>query len=127
MLPQVPFILRASNRRWFTQEKGDNSLQVIGLIDLLESQPRLILTSGSPRRRDLLKAAGLTFEIVSPNVEELTGERLKPRGLSLMNARLKACAVGRIFPEDLGIGSDTVVALGGCFLESRWRESHLEL
>jgi len=86
---------------------------MIGLVEHPEIQQKLILASGSPRRRDLLKAAGLTFEIVSPDVEELTGESLKPRDLSLMNARLKACAVGRNYPEDLVIGSDTVVALGG--------------
>ncbi len=87
---------------------------MIGLIEQVASQRRLILASGSPRRRDLLKSAGLTFEIISPDVNELTGEDdLMPRDLCLMNARLKSCAVAMEYPGDLVIGSDTVVALGG--------------
>ena len=74
---------------------------------------QLILASGSPRRRDLLREAGLSFQIVSPEVEELTGGALPPRELALANARLKCMAVSMEKWEAMVIGADTVVALGG--------------
>lgn len=73
----------------------------------------LILASGSPRRRDLLREAGLSFQILSPGVEERSGGDLPPRELALANARLKCLAVSRENREALVIGADTVVALDG--------------
>jgi septum formation protein len=73
----------------------------------------LILASGSPRRRDLLREAGLSFQILSPEVEELGPGDLPPRELALANARLKCFAVSLENPEAIVIGADTVVALGG--------------
>jgi len=85
---------------------------MIGLIDL-PATTRLILASGSPRRRDLLREAGLSFEIMSPEVEELKAGDLPPRELALTNARLKSLAIAKDHPNDIVLGSDTVVALGG--------------
>lgn len=73
----------------------------------------LILASGSPRRRDLLAEAGLSFQIVSPEVEEWSGGGLPPRELALANARLKCLAVSMENRVAMVIGADTVVALGG--------------
>ena len=73
----------------------------------------LILASGSPRRRDLLAATGLSFQILSPDVEELSGDELPPRELALSNARLKCLAVSLENQNAMVIGADTVVALGG--------------
>ena len=73
----------------------------------------LILASGSPRRRDLLSEAGLSFQIESPEVEELEGGTLPPRELAVTNARLKCLAVSLAQREAMVIGADTVVALGG--------------
>lgn len=73
----------------------------------------LILASGSPRRRELLAEAGLSFQIVSPEVEEWSGGGLSPRELALANARLKCLAVSMENPGAMVIGADTVVALGG--------------
>ena len=74
---------------------------------------QLILASGSPRRRDILTEAGLSFQIVSPEVEELPSGSLAPRKLALANARLKCLEVAREHPETMVIGADTVVALDG--------------
>jgi len=51
---------------------------------------KLILASGSPRRADLLRGAGLDFEIVVPNVDEtpLPGEA--PDAFVMRTAREKA-------------------------------------
>jgi septum formation protein len=74
---------------------------------------KLILASGSPRRRDLLAEAGLSFQIISPDVEELSGGALPPRELALANARLKCMAVSMEHREAVVIGADTVVTLDG--------------
>jgi len=73
----------------------------------------LILASGSPRRSELLGETGLSFQILSPEVEELGPGDLPPRELALANARLKCMAVSIENQEAMVIGADTVVALGG--------------
>ncbi|MGJ8694737.1 MAG: Maf family protein [Verrucomicrobiaceae bacterium] len=85
---------------------------MINSIDELAGPPGLILASGSPRRRELLKKAGVIFEIVLPEVEELPAGALPARELSLENARIKARAVAVDFPDAIVLASDTVVALG---------------
>jgi len=42
---------------------------VIGLTEG-STKWELILASGSPRRRELLSEAGLSFQIISPDVDE---------------------------------------------------------
>ncbi|MDQ6912947.1 MAG: Maf family protein, partial [Verrucomicrobiota bacterium] len=73
----------------------------------------LILASTSPRRRDLLREAGLRFEIVSPIVEESDNAALSMGELTLLNATRKAAAVSRLHPQAIVIGADTLVALDG--------------
>jgi septum formation protein len=85
---------------------------VIGLTEG-STNSELILASGSPRRRELLTEAGLSFQIISPDVEELSGDNHSPRELALTNARLKCMAVSMAKPEAMVIGADTVVTLGG--------------
>ena len=88
---------------------------VINVIGLTEGSTKweLILASGSPRRRELLSEAGLSFQIISPDVEELSGDGYSPRDLALTNARLKCMAVSVARPESMVIGADTVVTLNG--------------
>ena len=66
---------------------------------------RLILASGSPRRAAILEQLGIAFEVVVPEVAEVTeGD---PRELVIENARRKATAV----EGDLVLAADTTVAL----------------
>ena len=74
---------------------------------------RVILASGSPRRRELLKAAGLAFKVIPSTAEEIHDSSLGMAGLCEENARLKACAVACDFPEAVVIGADTLVFLDG--------------
>ncbi len=78
-----------------------------------ERRPQLILASGSPRRRQLLAAAGLNFEVVHSGVDEhvLAGESADGHASRL--AREKALAVSRRTPDALVIGADTTVECGG--------------
>ncbi len=74
---------------------------------------KLILASASPRRREILAAAGYTFDIQVADVDEnisVTDPALLVRELAL----LKAAAVAKSVNEDAYvIGSDTVVSFNG--------------
>jgi septum formation protein len=74
---------------------------------------RVILASGSPRRRELLAAAGLSFEVIPSPAEEIHDAALGMVGLCEENARLKAAAVAAHHPEAVVIGADTLVFLEG--------------
>ena len=73
---------------------------------------RLVLASKSPRRREILGWLGLEFEVVEPDVEELTAGA-DPEGLVLENARLKALAgleaLGEGVQDTMVLGVDTDV------------------
>ncbi len=73
----------------------------------------LVLASASPRRRDLLAAAGLSFETILAEIEEISGSDIPARELCLINAELKARDVANRFPERVVLGADTVVSLDG--------------
>jgi septum formation protein len=72
----------------------------------------LILASGSPQRRKLLRAAGLKFTIVPSRVSERSREK-DPRKLVLLLARRKALAVARAHTADTVLGADTLVVCKG--------------
>ncbi|UJA21946.1 septum formation protein Maf [Thermoleophilia bacterium SCSIO 60948] len=73
---------------------------------------RLVLASGSPRRRDILSGLGLDFEVDVPDVDELASG--DPRELVLANAGLKARTVReRAVGDAIVIACDTDVALDG--------------
>jgi septum formation protein len=72
----------------------------------------LILASASPRRADLLGAAGLEFQIIASAAPEVAPEHLTPAEVAMINACRKARAVAKHHPDALVIGADTVVALG---------------
>lgn len=80
-----------------------------------DSTPRtLVLASTSPRRRELLRAAGYTFEIAAPGVaeEERPGE--SPETCARRLALEKARAVAkRTAPGACVLAADTVVVLDG--------------
>lgn len=73
----------------------------------------VVLASGSPRRRELLKELIPEFEIIVSNVDEeaLTGEDAWITAEQLAEA--KARAVAALRPEALVIGADTVVSRHG--------------
>ena len=72
---------------------------------------RLILASASPRRRRMLADAGYDFEIVAPEVEELSPIELTVREITCWNALRKGLAVARAHPGAIVLAADTLVAL----------------
>jgi septum formation protein len=73
--------------------------------------PPLLLASSSPRRRELLAAAGFQFESVFPKVDERFPAGLTLREITALNAVRKALAVARHHPEAIVLAADTLVAL----------------
>jgi septum formation protein len=79
---------------------------------------RLVLASASPRRREILTALGVPFEVVVPEVEELAGGG-EPQDLVVENARRKAragVALAGATEGDHILGVDTDVVLDGRLL-----------
>src|SRR4051794_39820267 len=72
----------------------------------------LILASASPRRAELLREAGITFQMVSSRAEEIHPEHLTPHEICQLNAYRKARAVAKKHPDALVLGADTIVCLG---------------
>jgi septum formation protein len=79
----------------------------------LESSPRLILASASPRRRELLRAADYAFDVCPADVDEDSyPPGTLPADLAELLAAKKADALAPRFPADVILAADTVVALG---------------
>ena len=72
---------------------------------------RLILASGSPRRRELLSKMGYEFEIMVPDVDENVSGTAGDV-VALLSSR-KAAAVADAIDSGLVIASDTLVSLNG--------------
>ena len=73
---------------------------------------KLVLASSSPRRRELLRAAGYVFDVQVPDVPEEVRPGEKPTALVERLACDKAAIVAREFASDVCvIAADTVVVL----------------
>lgn len=75
--------------------------------------PRLVLASTSPYRRELLERLGVSFQTVSPEVDETTksAETAESLVMRLSEAKAKAGAIGHT--GALVIGSDQVAVCDG--------------
>ena len=74
---------------------------------------KVILASGSPRRRELLSKIFDHFEVMPSDAEEIVPEGMKAEEQSEYLAALKARPLAEQYPEALVIGSDTTVILDG--------------
>ncbi|OHE74082.1 MAG: septum formation protein Maf [Verrucomicrobia bacterium GWF2_51_19] len=72
----------------------------------------LILASGSAGRWELLEQAGIPAKVVVSGVAEWESSDDCPKEQCLHNARIKADAVSKQYPEALVLAADTIVALG---------------
>ncbi|MFC4991217.1 Maf family protein [Rubritalea tangerina] len=70
---------------------------------------KLILASGSPRRRELLAELGYQFEVVTSDAEEEHRSDISLVELCERNAEIKTQAVAKDLPEAVVLGGDTLV------------------
>src|SRR5687767_1870305 len=77
---------------------------------------RLILASASPRRADLLRAAGIEFDVVPADVNEAMDIEDTPDGYARRLAQLKAEAVRPQAGERPILGADTIVLVDNAVL-----------
>ena len=70
---------------------------------------KIILASGSPRRKELLELAGVPFEIVVSEVEETIGAYSSPSDIVMSLALQKASAVAENNSDYIVLGADTIV------------------
>ena len=77
------------------------------------SRKLLVLASASPRRRELLQAAGLEFVTAVVEGPELDDPSLGLAALVAANARAKALEVAVQHPQAVELGADTLVWLDG--------------
>ena len=76
----------------------------------------LILASKSPRRRYLLKQAGLSFSVIPSTVDEKSVAMTSPEKYVRDLAEAKAREVAKKYPESWVIGADTIVRINGMIL-----------
>lgn len=76
----------------------------------------LILASGSPRRAELLRAAGFSFEIDPVDIDESAQPGETPEAHVRRLAREKAVAGAARHPRSDVLGADTVVVVDGRIL-----------
>ncbi|MEI7850899.1 MAG: Maf family protein [Kiritimatiellales bacterium] len=81
----------------------------------METKQKLILASTSPRRAELLKSAGLAFEVVRPDADEKLHMGETPVEYAVRTAREKAESLS-VPPNTVLLGADTVVAIEGQIL-----------
>jgi septum formation protein len=87
--------------------------------------PLIVLASGSPRRRDLLRQIGIDFRVVVADIEEKSLADEDPGEFVLRMAREKALAVMRMEGAGLPVlGSDTAVILDGQILGKPVNRDH---
>ena len=86
-------------------------MRAIGHNQDVTSSRKLVLASGSPRRRELLAAAGLAFEVRPASIDETPHPGEAPGPYVERLAREKARAAWR--DGELTLGADTTVVIDG--------------
>ena len=75
--------------------------------------PPLVLASASPRRRDLLGAAGFVFRVDAPHVDETVAPGTSPHEAVAALAARKAAAVAARHVDAVVLAADTLLDLDG--------------
>ncbi|MBM7554615.1 Maf family protein [Thalassobacillus pellis] len=76
---------------------------------------KLILGSGSPRRKELLELAGYTFEVKTSDIDESMHRKSDPQSIVEQLARMKSEAF-TISDNEVLLTADTIVSAGGNIL-----------
>lgn len=76
----------------------------------------IILASKSPRRTEILTDMGIKHIIIPSQEEEIINKQLTPEEIVKSLAYQKAHSIAKLYPNDLVIGSDTIVVIGNQIL-----------
>ena len=76
-------------------------------------KPILVLASASPRRQELLREAGIAFEVHPADLDEDQHAGEPPLEYAHRLSREKAQAVAQHHPRRYVLGADTIVVVGG--------------
>jgi septum formation protein len=88
------------------------------------TEPRVILASASPRRRELLSLVGIRHDVLPANIDESYQQGETPRQHAERLAREKASAI-RV-DDAVIVGSDTIVVVDGDVLGKPADHAHAE-
>lgn len=85
---------------------------------------KILLASKSPRRQELLKGLGISFEIVVVNCDETYPNHLKNEKITDFISETKAKSYSELKKNEILITADTLVALGDQILGKPKDEAH---
>src|SRR5690554_2722864 len=85
---------------------------------------KILLASKSPRRQELLKGLGISFEIVVVNCDETYPNHLKNEKITDFISETKAKSYSELKKNEILITADTLVALGEQILGKPKDEAH---
>lgn len=83
----------------------------------MADEPRIILASASPRREELLRQIGLTFQVIPSDFDEMGVVPWPPDEHVLESSRSKAMGIALGFDDAVVIGADTVVVVDDTILQ----------
>lgn len=78
-----------------------------------KSQPKIILASSSPRRKEILSLLNIPFQTIQPKFDEISDNHLSPKDEVLSFAKGKARSISNDFKNAIVIGSDTLIDFKG--------------
>ena len=89
---------------------------------------KLILASGSPRRKEMLTTSGIDFLVIPANIDEIPKANESGKAYVKRNAFEKAIAVTKqVSPNDIVLSADTIVVTkNDVILEKPLSEDHAE-
>lgn len=106
----------AGIRRYGDNLKPTGPNAPMGPKDYIEMASKLILASKSPRRKYLLRQAGIDFDVIPSNFDERSIEMTDPGQYVRSLSAAKAHDVARHYPGRWIIGADTIVLIDGQIL-----------
>ena len=81
------------------------------------NKEKIILASGSPRRKELMAQAGIDFKIHVADIDEYKVDPgMTPENYVCLLSQIKAQAVAPNYPDAWTIGADTIVAVDNTIL-----------
>ncbi|HAM38220.1 MAG TPA: septum formation protein Maf [Elusimicrobia bacterium] len=105
VLPTPPPLRQPTDWRMADRDQND-----VFVENIQNMKQKLILASGSPQRKKILKDAGYKFTIIVPNIKE-ESHHTTPSNLVKHLAIQKAESVAKKLKTGIIIGSDTIVVL----------------